>query len=662
MERRDARSGGPYSHELTVFAAECHALLPTEQASGNEDACVWTGSFFTPGLALMLAKVRLILGRLRNSIADLWHGLPAGEPFELERLPFSYRKQLTPAADQLVFAPRDDVDPVPLMLPMDWDADPYQDRNWRAQLHMWRAIDSHLIAYSQSHDLAWLRLPVALMLDWWQWHGRRIEGGRSSRYAWADLVNGNRATKIAYILGVERDRRFLTAWQRLRLLELARAHVVHITAIEPLRYSNHMFDDLMGVAALRTQLGPQVGAQITAFLDRELPRLLALQYTEKGVHRENSPGYQRFANSKLRELMRTGWFETPQLERILAKGEIVESWFRMPNGSIAPVGDTDGRKNKRVGRTKEKRCGVFNSDGYVVDRHATRPDKPPSSYFLHMAAYHSWNHKHNDDLSYIWYDQEDILCDVGKYAYKDDVWAEYAKSAQAHNTIQIDNLSFHPRTMRESRATGVYGSAVRHVRRFEQDLVISSAADHAIMGVRHVRTLVYRPASFVLCVDHVTDLDPDNLHEQRPPRTLTQWTHFAPGIELEAEGPLRHHGTLKAGRPISISHISTNSALTTELSQGVEPPAIQGWISEDYRKMTPANVVAARQPHKGHSLLASVVALGKRPCPIAIRTATPDGIDKVVISAAGRDLVLIPDDGTRAPRLRAGPLSKPADA
>ena len=610
----------------------------------------------------MLAKLKFILGRLSNFLPDLWHGLPAGESFPLERLPFAHQRPLTLDPDQLIFAPRSDVEPVPLTLPVDWDADPYQDRNWTAQLHMWRAIDDHLIAYSRSRDLAWLRLPVALMLDWWQWHGSRIAGGHSSHYSWADLVNGNRATKIAYVLGVDRDRSLLTAWQRLRLLELARAHVVHITAIEPLHYSNHMFDDLVGVAALRTQLGPLMSAQITAFIDRELPKLLARQYTENGVHRENSPGYQHFANSKLRELMRTGWFETPELERILARGEIVESWFRMPNGTFAPVGDTDGRNSKRVERVIETRCGVFHSDGYVVDRHAIRPDKPPSSYFFHMAAYHSWHHKHQDDLSYIWYDQEDILCDVGKYAYKDDVWAEYARSVQAHNTIQIDNLPFHPRTMRESRATGVYGSAVRHVRRFDRDLVISSAADHAIMGIRHVRTLVYRPASFILCVDHVTDQDPEGLHEQRPPRTLTQRTHFAPGIKLGANAPLRHCGTLKGGRQIAIVHASTNSELTTELLCGVGPPAIEGWISEAYRKMTPAIVVAAQQPHKGLSLLASVVTLAKRPCPISIRTGTPDGIDKVVISAAGRDLVLVPDDGTRAPRLRAGPLSKPAGA
>ncbi|MFM9936798.1 MAG: heparinase II/III family protein [Novosphingobium sp.] len=605
-----------------------------------------------------LRKCRKTARRIWYFGADVCFGLPRGACFDLERLPVGRSYQRSSRPDRLIFAPRRDVARMVVIFPVDWDADPHQDRNWRAQLHMWRAIDGHLIAFARCKDLVWLELPVTLMLDWWQWHLGSEGGARASRYSWTDQINGIRSTKLAYILSVDRERRFLTRLQRHRLLELARVHVQQIAKIVTPRYSNHMFDDLLGLAALRTQLGTRAAAKITAFIERELPKLLGLQFTRNGVHCENSPGYQYFTNYKLRELIQTGWFEMPELTSLLAKGEVVERWLRMPDGSFAPVGDSDGRISGPPVESPDTPIGLFNRDGYIVHRDAPALQRPPSSFFLHMAAYHSPTHKHDDDLSYIWYDNEDIICDVGKYAYKDDVWAQYAKSPQAHNTIQIDDAPFRSGTVRERRELGTYGSAVRHVREIEQYLVISSAVHHVALGIDHVRTLVFRPGRFVLCVDRVADCDPEGLHAERPPRLLTQWTHFAPAIRLRAEGPLQHVGALQDQRQLAVGHATAACQFTTELVRGVEQPVIQGWISEAYRKMTPADVLAARQLHKGVSLIASVVAIGRRELPIAIRTDTADGIDRVILSPAGRNLVVTPDDGTREPRLRIGPRQR----
>ena len=48
---------------------------------------------------------------------------------------------------------RDDLDPWPLPVPLQWDADPFEDLNWQFQLHAWRVIDEQLLAHGETLSL-----------------------------------------------------------------------------------------------------------------------------------------------------------------------------------------------------------------------------------------------------------------------------------------------------------------------------------------------------------------------------------------------------------------------------------------------------------------------------------------------------------------------------
>lgn len=47
-------------------------------------------------------------------------------------------------------------------LPVAWSADPFHDRNWRAQLHMFRMTEGHLISFEKTGDARFLRWPKSM--------------------------------------------------------------------------------------------------------------------------------------------------------------------------------------------------------------------------------------------------------------------------------------------------------------------------------------------------------------------------------------------------------------------------------------------------------------------------------------------------------------------
>lgn len=631
--------------------------------------------------------------------------VPAGfAPLPIRAAQIPLVGRTAPATDPapVPFVARAGLPPLPIRLPLDWNQDPHGDRNWRAQLNMLRMADGHILAFEQSRDPAFLRWPLALLLDW---HRRHVVLRRPSKYGWGDMIVGQRAARLAYVLAAARIQpgiagpaaRALLAWS-------ARVHARRILFVNPVRLSNHVFDDLVGLRALAEVLPSSPWrARIDAFVDTHLPRLLAMQFGERGIHRENSPGYQGFAIGKLKLLVASGWFERHDVSVLLESARGADRWLRLPDGHPVPIGDTDGQPHGPYSPFVSRRTGAFRAAGYYIQRDpgppAQLPPQPATPPAAHPAAEHVASplatahftfmgsaqapfHKHNDDLSWHWYDGEPIVTDTGKYAYLTDERRAYAISARAHSTVEIDETDPLPPMLADLVAYPFGGDLLRHVARGRLGTLLSGRVVHHRLGVAHTRTLAYRPGRFVLVADYVEDLAgafaaaaPAAVPPVRP---VTQWTHFAPAIVLERRGPLRFAGRLTDGRRVAIRAAADPllpDLLPTEplpaeplpaeptraqVLRGVIHPRRQGWASEVYAELTERDAFGLTVPHRpGRTTrLASVVTLG---APARRLRWIDDG--RLRLDLDDERLLLTPDSGAEGatPALRRRPLPPPAD-
>lgn len=610
-------------------------------------------------------------------------------PIVVRQLGFTPGTKAAPSPDYNVFTPRTDIEPYTLTLPVAWSADPFHDRNWCAQLHMFRMTEGHLIAFEKTGDARFLRWPLELLLDWRQFH---IVNKKKNKYAWADKVTGHRAATLAYVMGAAQVRQGIATHEEQEVLRtLAEEHVRQILHVIPVRLTNHTFDDLVGVRALAEVLPEQDRPEIHAFVKKTLQALLRSQFTDDGLHKENSPGYQVYASMKLRQLMAARWFEEYQdIAGLLKKSEAIERWFRTPDNRIVMVGDTNGHVSGPPSADAPRETGLFQAGGYVIRRDrdaaaaaaaaahplaphttdeatadadasdddmadaggsdadpagsssapaaATSPALteavPPNAYFLLMGSAQSAVHKHNDDLSYVWYDGVEIVRETGKFAYKTDPMRTYAISARAHNTIELDGRDPWPPL---TEAYPAYGSAIRKVEERDGCTLICATVRHTRLGIIHARTILYRPGHFVLTADLVRDITARNAASASTDdvasnaggdtggqpgdtvaapasatRPLIQWTHFATDIKLRPKGAMQFEARLPDGRELAVGLASDQPNASAEVIRGQTEPRIQGWTSTAYAKMTRNDALGLTHQHAGVTHMASLVAIDGR--------------------------------------------------
>jgi hypothetical protein len=520
----------------------------------------------------------------------------------------------SPHIHDLEFVPygRKDIAAFRLELPFSWNEDPYHDRNWCGQLHMWRMLDGYLLRFEKTGDSAWLDIPVLVISDWHRFHF--TAGGRAI-HSWKDMMVGLRAMKLAFIVSQwQHGRLALTPEQVEMLRHLVRRHLAFLLNMSKVTLSNHTLADLHGVAALAHVMNAKSAAIIHAFIDDVLPRCVRAQFDRRGVHLEHSPAYHPFAIGFLKRLDQSGWFDKHRLHDIAERASRVSNWFRLPDGRIAPVGDTTGSRPKEPADTAFKgQRQSFNSSGYAIIRDDGGGKSAAASYFMLMGAYHSQFHKHQDDLSVLWFDGEDILCDAGKYAYKNDKFQDYVVSTAAHNTIEIDSANFRP----GSQVNDVpYGSAIENLSVHGWGFLVSAQVHHPLTDVRHIRHCLYQPGQWLLVVDKLLS---QALH------TVVQWFHLSPDLHLsEEEGPKL--ATLpSSGRVLSMHHAGIDSEPMRTM--GATEPRLQGWISRGYGSVEP-NLALGHVQRGSNLLFATLFTLDERESSLEI---TRDGSIRVAL-------------------------------
>jgi len=141
--------------------------------------------------------------------------------------------------------------------------------------------------------------------------------------------------------------------------------------------------------------------------------------------------------------------------------------------------------------------GDFTESGYAIVRSLPSVIHQSSMIFVTGMSY-SRTHKHADDLSFVLYERgRFVFVDSGKYGYDNDKWRSYVLSAQAHNTISLENLPL------SRMSAGTYGSALRELRNTGSSFVISGALTRPA-SFRQARSITYDPGRSLQIVDRLT--------------------------------------------------------------------------------------------------------------------------------------------------------------
>jgi len=489
---------------------------------------------------------------------------------------------------------RSDLKPMTLTFPIDWSMDPFKDRNWCAQLHSWNMIDGCLTDFDDNRDPKDLDAAKALALDWHFFH---CVEGKTGELSWGDKIGGHRATKIAYIISQWQHKAFpLTEDELSRMAELTCLHLDQLMNKMKVNYSNHSFYQLLGIRALADVIEPlDLREKICAFVNAKVTTLLDRQFHPSGMHKEHSFGYQEFGVATLKRLLRAKWFNDAELNALMDRVEAVLDWVRLPDGRIAPIGDTTGQSPKNVIETKlPLGTDVFDQAGYCIIRKNETGKVADASYFVLSGAFHSTIHRQPDDLSVYWFEGEEILSDPAKFAYSSDPRRGYAKATRAHSTIEIDRKNY------SNTEQDAYGSAIKKVSRESWGFKVVGEVGHKKSGVLHSRTCLYAPGSWLLVFDQLRS-------EQK--HKYTSWLQLAPQLERLTQHDGYLSVPLASEKVLRILHAGTATPTTT-LHRGEDTPKLQGWISQSYGTFLPSYSIGTHQSGSNVSFASLLVLDG----------------------------------------------------
>ncbi len=479
------------------------------------------------------------------------------------------------AGGRTTFKPRSTVPEWPISLPLDWGANPFEDTNWQFQLHSWRMTDPLLERFFENGSNEDIEFAAEIANDWWTWHQHK-----NATFSWNDMATGIRSLRIAFLLSAV-DEGILNAGFRPSLLEMAKAHFEKLQSEGFITSGNHGLFQVFGLALLCTVADLDNRNAGLKYAEDKFQWILSRQFTEDGVHKENSPTYHRFATTVIRNLGGSERFKLRDIETILRNADAVEPWLIFPNGMWPSIGDSYGFAGKvdslsggrRQSRSDGRAYAVssFERSGYAVVR---SEDPQGSSMLIVTGMAHTYTHKHADELSFELFEHGRLIfIDAGKYGYAQDSIRSYIESACAHNTISVDGEYI-------GRHSVKLGNVILDETRILDDRFIISGELHRRDMFRQRRIIEYNPGNWITIEDQLSS---------DGSRAFVSSLHLSPDL---------HPVVNENGFSIELGERTINGTLIgdeckIEAIRGQSSPEMIGWSTTGYLKVEPTFVIRA---------------------------------------------------------------------
>lgn len=478
--------------------------------------------------------------------------------------------------------PRPDVSPWLIPEPMDWSANPYNDRNWFAQLHGWRMMDPYLQAYRSRGAGRYLSRLIPWMTSW---PAFRDSAPRSEQKTFGAL-GGMRATRLALVLDAWRTGAIdLSRRERDTLYDLARRDAEWLAMPGHIAMMNHAYFQIFGIELLCRVLSDEPWATgIRQTMLDTFDKLIPLQFTEEGVHVENSPCYHFYAVDQLNRAGAIEKLGSPETRRLLERAAWVLPWLVFPDGLYADVGDSTGPgtplsdPGNAIVALGDQSFAVapFWRSGYGIVR--SLPSVPPeqASMLLLVGTSRTHIHSHADKLSFELFEfGKRVIVDSGKYGYIRDPMRNYVESAVAHNTV---GLATDPIRRMD---VGLGGTTLYEPRVEGATVVVGGQANWSTKryAFEHKRDLTYAPGKLLKIQDTLSSDQPQQYASR---------LHFDRSLVIEQDGRVLTADV--DGHTMRVEMVDEDAQITVH--RGEEEP-IKGWQSVGYLKMEPTTMVEA---------------------------------------------------------------------
>ena len=420
---------------------------------------------------------------------------------------------------------------------LDFEEDPFNDRNWRFQINSLRPIDPALTLSGFSNNESF-KYALGLMMKWIDCDNRY---DNYSGMRWYDMAAGLRASRLAFIIQ-NSERHGYSESIIKKLKDSASKHIEIMTNPDFTKENNHGLFVIHGLMAL-CYACPELSKQneVRESCNARMEELIHSQFDEEGIHKENSPEYHFFIQDVVKGFIETGWYSFKNLYSKIKNIDLANCWLIWPNKFIIPVGDSSGQKlvkdnllmnsmNKlddisnvsfRFGGEKYL-FKHFTKSGYVIVRSSFSISEKTASMLFCLSAFQSKIHRQMDDLSFQLFENgEEIFVDPGKYSYNhEDPVRKMVISTMAHNTLEIDAENY------SNHSSAKYDSALTGQTEYEWGIALEFGRFWDKFATRHHRILLYRPKEFLIVID---------ILKANEKREFRQWFHLNENFELKPQ-------------------------------------------------------------------------------------------------------------------------------
>lgn len=247
------------------------------------------------------------------------------------------------------------------------------------------------------------------------------------------------------------------------------------------KHTNHGFDQAMISLTVCLMFDGDFFRETEIINNVRLKEELNFAFTDQGVHKENSPGYQKMMLNRLKDLKKFCFFGEYSIyndaKKYIEGAEFFLSAITLPSSFLPMIGDTRGGDAGRNYVQKDILDFIdFSKSGYFIVRGKVLEKE---FHLVFKCSHFSHYHRHDDDLSiHIFYDGKTVLGDGGLGSHNEkDISRKILRSWQAHNVPFIfgvqpfrkvaEDINFFPQMSLDGKcitATSCcYGSKIKRV-------------------------------------------------------------------------------------------------------------------------------------------------------------------------------------------------------
>jgi hypothetical protein len=467
-----------------------------------------------------------------------------------------------------------------------WLKDPYHSANYRHRLYDLSWLDVLIWAYKDpknrySDSTQTGALNQARKLAWSFVRADR-KGKVDKKTAWLDHVAARRAEYLAYIARVSACQGALSSSDAGAFLKELRRHDSFLRNVHS-HIANHRLSVQMALAILGHQLPKErnfarAGREATTKFHKAFHQGFD---EDSGVWLENSPGYFDYAIRLVDTWLGAVDPNDKDLLDARDKMQVALAWLTAPSGNEAQLGDTLLLPPQpEVGALASVQEGMWVAQraGYVVVK-----DPRTGGYLVISSSFHTWHHKHADELGFELYDRfHRVVADTGKYDNTIPLYNRFETSARAHSTMTIDGQDFLWFWNQHKDKPKPYGSGIEATGQGNGWYgVLATNPLTQRQGVNHDRLFLYKPGVALIVYDMVHS---DQRH------SYTRYFQLGPDVTTTKVGPaaLALSGAGSAGALTDWTDAQTAAA---DIVRGQKNP-LAGWTYPAFRTAEPRDTVS----------------------------------------------------------------------